>query len=355
MGYGGGARAGCRRMRLVKERSGSDSLLPAERHRHHDHAGPGGQAQAKGSPPGKAPRGCAQDRHAHDDHDHPLLAAPDHDHPLDAAPDHDHPLDAAPDHYAYDDDHQDESDVVHSAGSEQGRHGLRQHGRPERRGRLPLAAGGSSARTRIEDRLAETRSGVSTNRLEGFSDGVLAVAITLLVLNIQVPPVGGNLADKLGRNWPSYAAYVNSFLTIGIIWINHHVMVGRLRIADHAILMLNLLLLMTIAVIPFATSLLATYLKQGHGQTLAAAIYGGVLLSMALAFVVLNWHILFRKEHMLREPLSEARRRQILSRGARGLVPYIAATALAVVSPYITLGICLSLAAYYALPIGGGG
>jgi uncharacterized membrane protein len=211
--------------------------------------------------------------------------------------------------------------------------------------------------TRIAVLVGETRWHVSTNRLEGFSDGVLAVAITLLVLDIVVPKPGGShtLAHELGTRWPSYAAYVTSFLTIGIIWINHHVMVGRRRTADHAILMLNLLLLMSVGVIPFATSLLATYLKQGHGQTLAALIYGGVLLAMSLAFTTMNWHILFRKAHMLREQLSEPRRREILRRSLLGLLPYTAATALAVVSPYITLAICFGLAAYYALPMASGG
>ena len=104
---------------------------------------------------------------------------------------------------------------------------------------------------------------MSINRLEAFSDGVIAVAITLLVLNIDVPHLkpGETLAHGLLDQWPSYAAYVTSFLTIGIIWINHHVMVGRLREADHAISFLNLLLLMSIAILPFATNLMAAYLR----------------------------------------------------------------------------------------------
>ncbi len=127
---------------------------------------------------------------------------------------------------------------------------------------------------------------VSTGRLEAFSDGVIAVAITLLVLNIQVPapPLGAGktLAHELARNWPVYAAYVTSFLTIGIIWINHHVMIRRLREPDHMILFLNLLLLMSIAILPFATSLMATYLRESSGQHLAAVIYSGSLLVMGV-------------------------------------------------------------------------
>ncbi|MDQ6816264.1 MAG: TMEM175 family protein [Actinomycetota bacterium] len=195
---------------------------------------------------------------------------------------------------------------------------------------------------------------MSTNRLESFSDGVLAVAITLLVLNITVPPTPGDLGHELGTNWPAYAAYVTSFLTIGIIWINHHVMIGRLRETDYAILILNLLLLMTVAVIPFATSLLATYLRERHGNHLAAAVYGGVLVSMAITFTLLNHQILFRKHHLLTSELPLERRRQIFARSFTGLIPYVVATALAPVSAYLTLGISAAMAAFYALPIASG-
>jgi TMEM175 potassium channel family protein len=200
---------------------------------------------------------------------------------------------------------------------------------------------------------------VTTGRLEAFSDGVIAVAITLLVLNIQVPtpplPAGDTLAHELGRNWPVYAAYITSFLTIGIIWINHHVMIRRLREPDHMILFLNLLLLMSIAVLPFATSLMAAYLRESSGQHLAAAIYSGAFLLMGVCFTALNRHILLVKPQRLREPLSMARRRQILVRSVSGVVPYAVATALAVVSAYATIAICAALAAFYAFPIGSGG
>jgi uncharacterized membrane protein len=198
---------------------------------------------------------------------------------------------------------------------------------------------------------------VSTNRLEAFSDGVLAVAITLLVLEVRVPPAGRahDLVHALLVQWPQYAAYVTSFVTIGIIWMNHHVMVGRLRQADHAILALNLLLLLTIAVLPFATDLMATYLKQSRGQHLAAGIYSGAFLAMSIVFSVMNWHILFAKSHLLTAELPEERRRQIMSRGLTGLIPYTVATALAPVSPYITIAICFAVAAFYALPVASGG
>jgi TMEM175 potassium channel family protein len=193
---------------------------------------------------------------------------------------------------------------------------------------------------------------VSTNRLEAFSDGVLAVAITLLVLDIRVPSVGGNhsLAHELSAQWPVYAAYVTSFITIGIIWINHHAMIGRLAQADSVIMSLNLLLLMSIAALPFATSLMAAYLKQSHGQHLAAGVYSGSFLVMSIFFLTLNRHILFRKAHLLGLELSAEVRRRLIARSAIGVLPYAIATATAAVSAYATLIICAAVAAYYAFP-----
>jgi uncharacterized membrane protein len=192
---------------------------------------------------------------------------------------------------------------------------------------------------------------MNTARLESFSDGVIAVAITLLVLNIAVPPQTTHLGHALGSQWPVYAAYVTSFITIGIIWINHHVMISRLARADHSILMLNLVLLLTIGVIPFGTRLLASYLREGHGANLAAAIYSGILLLMAVAFAALNRQILLGRPHLLRRELSLEQRRRILFRSVSGLIPYVLATALSVVSPYLTLAICAGLAVFYALPV----
>jgi len=197
---------------------------------------------------------------------------------------------------------------------------------------------------------------VSTNRLEAFSDGVLAVAITLLVLNIQVPPTSDHdLAHQLAVRWPQYAAYATSFITIGIIWMNHHAMIGRLARADHTILILNLLLLLTIGLLPFGTSLMAAYLRQQRGQAFAAGVYAGLLLLMSIAFAALNRHILLRKAHMLGTALAPDRRREILRRSLRGLIPYAIATAIAALSAYATLIICAALAVYYALPIATGG
>jgi uncharacterized membrane protein len=193
---------------------------------------------------------------------------------------------------------------------------------------------------------------VTTNRLEAFSDGVLAIAVTLLVLDLHVPAPrpGASLAHQLGQEWPNFAAYAISFATIGIIWINHHAMIRRLKGADHTILTLNLGLLLSIGLLPFTTALMAAYVNRGHGQHLAAAIYSGSFLLMSIMFAATNRHILFPKVHLLRADLSEQDRRAILARGVTGLVPYAVATALAIVSAYATLAVCGAVAAFYALP-----
>jgi TMEM175 potassium channel family protein len=188
---------------------------------------------------------------------------------------------------------------------------------------------------------------MGTNRLESFSDGVIAVAITLLVLGITVPKDSTHLASDLGGHWPEYLAYVISFLTIGIIWINHHAMISRLREADHTILILNLLLLLTIAVLPFATQLVATY----RHQSVAAAVYSGCFMLMALVFSLLNRQVLIVRDHLLSETLPLERRRQIWRRAAWGVLPYVLATGLAFVSPTLTLAICAVVAVYYATPL----
>ena len=198
---------------------------------------------------------------------------------------------------------------------------------------------------------------MGTNRLESFSDGVIAVAITLLVLDIHVPALGRreSLVHGLLQGWPHYAAYVISFMTIGIIWINHHAMITRLRQTDHSILILNLVLLMTIAILPFATELMAHYLRTDHGQNLAAGVYAGSFLLMAVAFASLNRHILLARAHMLSTELPLPERRRILARSVSGLAPYLIAMIVALFSAYATLAICGALAVFYAFPIASGG
>ena len=192
---------------------------------------------------------------------------------------------------------------------------------------------------------------MSKGRLEAFSDGVIAIAITLLVLDIKVPEAGGGpLGHALADQWPSYAAYVVSFLTVGIIWINHHATIARLAQVDHGVLMLNLLLLLVIGVLPFTTSLMATYLREDRGQHLAAAVYGGSLLLMGCAFFALQRYTVGTRRDLVGGRISAEVRRRILVRNGAGVVPYAVATAVAPLSAYATLAICAAVALYYAVP-----
>jgi uncharacterized membrane protein len=189
------------------------------------------------------------------------------------------------------------------------------------------------------------------SRPEAFSDGVIAVAITLLALDLAVPGPGhGPLAGLLGQKWPNYAAYAVSFLTIGIIWINHRAMFSRLRAVDHTVLVLNLILLMTVVVLPFSTSLMASYLRSSHGEKLAAAVYGGSFLVMGMAFFGMQLYCMLVRPNLLVDRMTAERSRAVLRRNATGLVPYAIATAGALVTPYLTLAICAGVAVYYALP-----
>src|SRR5918993_840126 len=128
-----------------------------------------------------------------------------------------------------------------------------------------------------------------TDRIEAFSDGVFAIAITLLVIEIGVPHVedeGTPLSGALVEQWPSYLGYIISFLQIGVIWANHHNRFRFIARSDHGLLFLNILFLMCVAFIPFPTALLAEYL-QGTERTTAGAVYAGTLAVTAIFFTLL--------------------------------------------------------------------
>ena len=125
-------------------------------------------------------------------------------------------------------------------------------------------------------------------RVDAFSDGVLAVAITLLVLDLHVQRGHGTLAHQLREAWPSYAAYVVSFLVIGVIWVNHHVLFSLVARVDRVLLFENLLLLMFVTTMPFTTSTLAEYVREGGADARwAVVLYGISNIGMAVAFTAM--------------------------------------------------------------------
>jgi uncharacterized membrane protein len=134
------------------------------------------------------------------------------------------------------------------------------------------------------------KGSMSKTRLEAFSDGVLAVAITLLVLDLHVNPLAPEgLARQLADQWPSFAAFGVSFLVIGVIWVNHHVVLGMVTAPDRVLLFDNLLLLAFVVSVPFTTSTLAGYLASGRTADirLAVLLYGASMTGMAIAFTLL--------------------------------------------------------------------
>jgi uncharacterized membrane protein len=188
---------------------------------------------------------------------------------------------------------------------------------------------------------------VDSGRLEAFSDGVFAVAITLLVFNLAVPQPGREpLGEQLAGHWPSFGAYFVSFLTIGIIWVNHHTMFKNFAAVDRVLLFFNLLLLFFVVTIPFATATFAAYLRRGGADaSLAAAIYEGVFLGMSIGFGAVFWWAI-RQGH-LKVKLSAAAARSALIRFTIGNLAYAAAIAIAYLSPLAALVISALVAVYY--------
>jgi uncharacterized membrane protein len=195
----------------------------------------------------------------------------------------------------------------------------------------------------------------STTRLEAFSDGVFAIAITLLVLEIRLPPEtgiehAGGLAAALAGLWPSYAGYMVSFVTVGIMWTNHHEVIRLMARVDHGLLVWNLLLLMAISFTPFPTAVMAEHLPYpGWDRNVATAFYCGSFTLTAL-FYNLLWRNASRRRRLIRPHVSDARVRAITRAYAPGTFVYGAATAIAFVSVPAALAIVAGLALFYILP-----
>jgi uncharacterized membrane protein len=191
---------------------------------------------------------------------------------------------------------------------------------------------------------------MSSRRLEAFSDGVFAIAITLLVLDLAVPPragsAPGSLARALAHQWPSYFAYLVSFLVIGIIWVNHHTVFNKVRLVDRTVLFVNLMLLLVVSAIPFPTRLVAEYLTAGTDAHTAAAVYSATMLAMGLAYSGL-WLAVTRDAGLLHDSIDPATSRSALRRFGVGSVVYLVTIGLAFVSAIATLAVHAALAIYY--------
>jgi uncharacterized membrane protein len=197
------------------------------------------------------------------------------------------------------------------------------------------------------------RGEVDTGRLEAFSDGVFAIAITLLILQVGIDTEGGSLAYRLAEQWPSYVSFVVSFAIIGILWLNHHQMFRDIRVADHGLFVLNLALLLVVCFIPFPTEVIGDELASDNydDRRTAAVFYGLTFVGATLAFNAL-WLWAARRRRLIEpdvpQPFVDARTRRYLL----GIPAYPVATLVAIWSPYGALTLYGVITLFYLLPLG---
>ena len=188
-------------------------------------------------------------------------------------------------------------------------------------------------------------------RVVAFSDAVFAITITLLVLEIRPPVDDRTLLQGLGALWPSYLAYAVSFLFIGQVWANHHVMFDHIRAASRVVLLLNTLLLMVVAFLPFATSVMAGSLRNGHGQRVAVVFYCIAFDVTALTFNAV-WQYA-RRHRLLAEALHPSAATSISRRFQLALAWLSTSALLGAAVPVLGLGAIAAFNAYYWFPIRG--
>ena len=190
------------------------------------------------------------------------------------------------------------------------------------------------------------------NRLEAFSDGVFAIAITLLVLEIAVPAVKGeHLLSELLHEWPVYLAYFISFMTIGAVWMEHSALVDALDHIDGVFMRLNLVLLLFCAFLPFPTRIMSEFAGDVPGERVAVVFYGLVLLMMTLMLLIMGRHA--ENEGLFGDDFEDERkeRARVKYQLLPGLIAYVAGGALGLLSPKLGVIIYLLIAIYLAIPI----
>jgi uncharacterized membrane protein len=198
----------------------------------------------------------------------------------------------------------------------------------------------------------------STGRIEAFSDGVMAIAITLLVLDLKVPSeaeaqAAGSLVAALAARWPAYLAYLAAFSTVGIIWLNHRAFVDKVNRFDDRLQWLNLALLLGVATLPFPTALMADYLAVGGpSASTATAIYGLLAVFTGLPWVFF-WRHLRGHTELLEPPFGAVHARMELRRATIGPVIFALGVPVAFVVPLGGLLFYISVAVLYAITSSG--
>lgn len=190
-----------------------------------------------------------------------------------------------------------------------------------------------------------------TARVEAFSDGVFAIAITLLVLELKVPEAEeGGLGRALLEQWPMYLAFLTSFATIGIMWLNHHRLFLMIARSTHSLIMLNLLLLLGVTVVPFPTALIARNLDKPLNERIVALVYNGWFVLIAIAFNLL-WRYASGGRRLLDPSVSDAELQAQSRQYMFGPLIYLVAWIVAFVSPVVSIAINLALALFFAFPL----
>ncbi|HEX8860181.1 MAG TPA: TMEM175 family protein [Actinomycetes bacterium] len=214
----------------------------------------------------------------------------------------------------------------------------------------------SIATTSAPDDPAGSGRGFGTERdparLVFFSDAVFAIAVTLLVLEIRPPRDTRHLLHGLVALWPSYLSYAITFLLIGQVWANHHVMFDHIRSADRTVLFLNTLLLMDIAFLPFAAAVLSAALRTGHGQRTAVVFHG---MAFELAAILFNaiWDYARHDQRLLGATIDAAGARAVSRRFRLALAWIGTGTLLGALLPVLGMAVIAAFVAYYWLPIRG--
>lgn len=184
-------------------------------------------------------------------------------------------------------------------------------------------------------------------RVEAFSDGVLAIVITLLVLDLHVE-VGSALPRQLGERWPNFAAFAVTFFVTGVIWINHHGLFTLIERLDRVLLFENLLLLMFVTTLPFTTATLAAFIHgDGSDARWAVGLYGVSTIGIGISFILMLHRIV--KHQLLIEPVADEVGRRAVRRFAIGNVAYPIATLLGLTWPPLMLVAVAGITFYYAV------
>ena len=194
-----------------------------------------------------------------------------------------------------------------------------------------------------------SRTTVGTARMEAFSDGVIAIAITLLVLEVAVRPPGSPLEQFL-HGWPTYLAYVVSFMTIGAAWIAHHALTERLERADPVLLRLNLLFLLLIGFLPFPTRIVADSLNEGtDAERVAVVVYGLTLLAIRVAFFAMDAYT--RRAHLVSPDLGDSDMQDARRKFRVAVVAYVLGILVGLLVPAVAVAFYFGIALFLVLPL----